>query len=64
MMLTMGDNFDFNPASFSQDYQILASYLDPLVWIDDLTMEPTPWLAKQWSIRDDGKRSSSPFAMM
>ena len=56
MMLTMGDNFDFNPASFSQDYQILASYLDPLVWIDDLTMEPRPWLAKQWSIRDDGKR--------
>lgn len=55
MMLTMGDNFDFNPASFSQDFQLLASYLDPLVWIDDLTMEPKPWIARKWTIKDGGK---------
>jgi peptide/nickel transport system substrate-binding protein len=42
------NNLDFSPASFRQDFQIMSSYLDPLVWIDDVTMEPRPWLAESW----------------
>jgi peptide/nickel transport system substrate-binding protein len=45
---------DFNPAAFAQDYQVAASYLDPLVWVDEVTMEPRPWLAESWEWNDDG----------
>lgn len=55
MMLTLPDNFDFNPAALQQDYQLMASYLDPLVWIDDQTMEPTAGIAESWEISKDGK---------
>ncbi|CAN5537894.1 hypothetical protein BH09CHL1_BH09CHL1_01420 [soil metagenome] len=55
MMLTLPDNFDFNPAALKQDFQLMASYLDPLVWIDDQTMEPTPGIAESWTIAKDGK---------
>ena len=48
-------NLNFNPAAFRQSYQITASYLDPLVWIDDVTMEPEPWLAESWVWSDDSK---------
>jgi peptide/nickel transport system substrate-binding protein len=46
-------NADFNPASFAQDYQIPVSYLEPLIWIDGVTMEPGPCLATGWSWNDD-----------
>lgn len=55
MMLTLPDNFDFNPAALQQDFQLMASYLDPLVWIDDQTMEPTAGIAESWEISKDGK---------
>jgi peptide/nickel transport system substrate-binding protein len=55
MMLTLPDNFDFNPVALEQDYQLMATYLDPLVWIDDQTMEPKPGIAESWDISKDGK---------
>lgn len=45
-------NLDFSPASYTQDPQILTSYLDPLVGIDKVTMEPIPWLAEKWEWTD------------
>ena len=56
MMLTLNRNDDFSPVSYAQDFQIMASYLDPLVWIDERTMEPQPWLAETWSIDDESRR--------
>lgn len=44
----------FNPTAQKQDVQILVSLYDPLVWIDEATMEPKPWLAESWSWSDDG----------
>lgn len=55
IMLTAGNNLNFNPAAFRQDFQVLAAHLDPLVWIDEVTMEPTPWLAERWEWTDDGE---------
>lgn len=46
------NNLDFNPASYVQDPQIVTSYLDPLVAIDKVTMEPLPWLAEEWEWSD------------
>jgi peptide/nickel transport system substrate-binding protein len=46
-------NLDYNPASFAQDFQIPSSYLEPLVWIDGVTMEPRPWLAASWTWNTD-----------
>ena len=45
-------NLDFNPSSYRQDSQIITSYLDPLVGIDRVTMEPIPWLAERWDWSD------------
>lgn len=56
MILPAGPNSNFNPAAFRQDFQIPASYLDPLVGIDEVTMEPLPWLAESWEWSDDGTR--------
>jgi peptide/nickel transport system substrate-binding protein len=53
MALPSGSNGVFNPAGFRQDFQIMASYLDPLVWIDEVTMEPRPWLAESWNVTRD-----------
>lgn len=55
LVLTAGDNSNFSPVAMQQDFQIMASYLDPLVWIDEVTMEPKPWLARSWSYSKDGK---------
>jgi ABC-type transport system substrate-binding protein len=46
-------NSDFNPATFAQDFQIPCSYLEPLIWIDGVTMEPQPWLATSWEWNKD-----------
>ncbi len=56
LMLTAGDNLNFNPAAFAQDFQVPISYLDPLIWIDEVTLEPKPWLAKSWKW-DKGNRT-------
>ncbi|MBX3071866.1 MAG: ABC transporter substrate-binding protein [Thermomicrobiales bacterium] len=50
-----GQEINLSPPSFRHDYLISASYLDPLLWIDDRTMEPRPWLAESWSWDDSGK---------
>lgn len=47
-------NTDFNPSTFAQDYQIPVSYLEPLIWIESVSMEPQPWLATEWEWSDDG----------
>ena len=44
----------FVPTSFQQDPQVALSYLDPLLWIDNVAMTPEPWLARSWSFSDDG----------
>lgn len=44
----------FNPAAFRQDPQIAASYLEPMLWPDDVTMEPQPWLIAAWKASKDG----------
>jgi peptide/nickel transport system substrate-binding protein len=53
MLMPFGDNGNFNPAAARQDPQIPVSYLDPLVWIDEVTMEPLPWLATSWRWTSD-----------
>jgi peptide/nickel transport system substrate-binding protein len=45
---------NFSPTAQLQDVQIPVSLYDPLVWIDEVTMEPEPWLAESWSWSDDG----------
>lgn len=49
------DLTDFTPTAFRQDFQITVSYLDPLVWADNITMEPKPWLASSWKWSKDGR---------
>lgn len=53
MVRVGGNNLDFSPATLTQDFQIPASYLEPLVWIDGVTMAPQPWLATEWSWSKD-----------
>jgi len=55
LLIPAGGNDDFSPTAFRQDFQIMASYLDPLVWIDEVTMEPVLGLASSWEIDADGK---------
>ena len=49
-----GNLRDFSPAALRQDFQIPISYMDPLIWIDEVTMEPEPWLAESWGYTPDG----------
>lgn len=53
--IATADNSQFNPAAFGQDFQIMSSYLDPLIRIDDVSMEPRTGLATSWKVGDDGK---------
>ncbi|MBA3416909.1 MAG: hypothetical protein H0U10_16945, partial [Chloroflexia bacterium] len=55
IMRPTGATRDFNPASFRMDYQVAASYLDPLLRPDDVTMEPQPGLAESWEVAPDGR---------
>lgn len=50
-----GEFPNLSPPSFRHDYLISASYLDPLLWIDDQTMEPKPWLATSWQWDESGE---------
>ncbi len=54
LMRPSAARLDFNPASYRQDYQVFASYLDPLLRPDPLTLEPAPWLAESWQVSGDG----------
>ncbi len=54
LLVSSIDPEDFNPVAF-QDFQVLASHLDPLVGIDEVTMEPRPGLAERWEWTDDGQ---------
>lgn len=45
---------EFNPVAFRQDPQISYSYLDPLVWVNEVSLEPEPWLAESWDCSEDG----------
>lgn len=53
LLLSSGSNNNYSPAAFRQDFQIMASYLDPLVWIDEVSMVPQPWLAESWKWSKD-----------
>jgi peptide/nickel transport system substrate-binding protein len=46
---------DFNPAAFSMDPQVAASYLDPLLRADPRSLAPTPWLAESWEVAAGGE---------
>lgn len=54
MYVRSADLLNFSPTAQRQDMQAIYSLYDPLVWIDEVTMEPEPWLAESWSWGDDG----------
>ena len=54
LFVRSGSLQDFSPVALRQDFQIPISYMDPLVWIDEVTMEPEPWLAESWAWSPDG----------
>ncbi len=54
-MFIQGDGIEgFTPTAFRQDFQVSMSYLDPLIHVDDVTLEPKPWLAESWSWSSNG----------
>jgi len=50
-----GDVASFSPVAYRQSAQVLTGLLDPLVWVDDVTLEPRPWLAERWEWSDEGR---------
>ena len=54
MFVASADLDEFNPAAFRQDPQVGASYLEPMLWPDDVSMEPQPWLVEAWKASSDG----------
>ncbi|HET7036041.1 MAG TPA: ABC transporter substrate-binding protein, partial [Thermomicrobiaceae bacterium] len=48
------DLSDLNPAALNSYSPYTFSY-DPLVWIDEYTLDPKPWLATSWEVTPDGK---------
>ncbi|HET8629743.1 MAG TPA: peptide ABC transporter substrate-binding protein [Thermomicrobiales bacterium] len=50
-----GDDIsDMNPTALNS-YSPYTFVYDPLVWIDEYTLDPKPWLATKWEISPDGK---------
>jgi peptide/nickel transport system substrate-binding protein len=45
---------DINPTALNS-YSPFTFVYDPLVWIDEYTLDPKPWLAESWQISSDGK---------
>lgn len=45
---------NFNPAALNT-YSPYTFVYDPLVWIDEYTLDPKPWLATSWEVSADGK---------
>ena len=54
MFIRPDDVTNFNIASFRQDFQVGCSLYDPLVWLDEVTLEPQPWLAESWKWSNNG----------
>lgn len=48
------DLSDLNPVALNS-YSPYTFVYDPLVWIDEYTLDPKPWLATKWEISGDGK---------
>ncbi|HEX3721889.1 MAG TPA: ABC transporter substrate-binding protein [Nitrolancea sp.] len=48
------DLSDLNPAALNSYTPYTLSY-DPLVWIDEFSLDPKPWLATSWEVSTDGK---------
>ncbi|HEU5432668.1 MAG TPA: ABC transporter substrate-binding protein, partial [Thermomicrobiales bacterium] len=53
--------FDFNPLAMRPDPQFVYSIFEPLLRPDPVTMEPTPWLATDWTTSDDGLTIAVPL---
>ncbi|HYI25455.1 MAG TPA: ABC transporter substrate-binding protein, partial [Thermomicrobiales bacterium] len=54
-LLTRGEHLDdFSPTAFRQDFQVTASYLDPLIWLDEVDLTPQPWLGQTWAWSNGG----------
>ena len=50
-----GDDLsDLNPTALNS-YSPYTFVYDPLVWIDEYTLDPKPWLAERWEVTPDGK---------
>jgi len=50
-----GEDFsDLNPIAINP-YSPFAFVYDPLLWMDEFTLDPTPWLAEKWEVSADGK---------
>jgi peptide/nickel transport system substrate-binding protein len=54
LLLARAIDPDFNPVALRQEFQVACSYLDPLLWADEVTLEPRPWLAERWEWNQDG----------
>jgi peptide/nickel transport system substrate-binding protein len=48
------DFSDLNPTALNP-YSPYTFVYDPLVWIDEFTLDPLPWLAEKWELSADGK---------
>lgn len=48
------DLTDLNPTALNV-YSPFTFVYDPLVWMDEFTLDPLPWLAESWDISADGK---------
>ncbi len=54
-MIRGGDDIsDLNPTALNS-YSPYTFVYDPLVWIDEYTLDPKPWLAERWETTPDGK---------
>jgi peptide/nickel transport system substrate-binding protein len=45
---------DLNPDAIIS-YSPFTFVCDPLLWMEEFTLDPTPWLAERWEISPDGK---------
>ncbi len=48
------DISDLNPTALNS-YSPYTFVYDPLIWIDEYTLDPKPWLAEKWDVSADGK---------
>lgn len=48
------DISDINPTALNT-YSAFTFVYDPLLWIDEYTLDPKPWLGEKWEVSSDGK---------
>jgi len=48
------DFSDLNPAAINP-YSPFTFVYDPLLWMDEFSLDPTAWLAEKWVVSPDGK---------